>query len=547
MTQAATSTLGIAFLIDNAGNSHFKSGATGKSGKRAGGIGQGGSVGVRYDPWNGHPSFYGGVSFLYTGGGKNHYTIPWIGQGSAYFLSLGILVDEGSACHFKAEVDSQGQGLHLGAGLVLQKGTGNHFEGGWGSLGVGGDRSVGMYIGTGGHHTYKGTVQNQGTARKPLGLGVFIDLQGNNFYSFEASSNANIQKPQWPNEWPSAFFMALGGGNNYPEHIDGMLRGENRIWGIPGHSVGIDQKANGGYPLKKLLEKFPQKSQTIFPFNPFEGWETNTAFRPLKIAANHDELTLQMIEVMHSDYEKRRQLYERMDLYIFNHPQEQVDLSILLTDPATAPEDQFNYAALWAIQTENRNHLEQVIKALKDGLISSGYARKMGIKLIGKLAKNDEKIEVFPAIMKEDPLEENQAIAAFYLSQIPMPEILELIKPAFTSPSEQVRYFVVKGLLETTQNRDKVLVEISPLFNDPSLYVRRAAAMTAISLKDKTAIPVLLDTLKTDTLDTTDNYGDNIFNHLASYVGVNYGTNKEAWFKWWEQTKNTFEFPTNTK
>lgn len=64
MAQAATSTLGVAFLIDNGGHNSYTSGVSGKQGtSREGGIGQGGSTGVRGDPWLNNPSFYGGLSF----------------------------------------------------------------------------------------------------------------------------------------------------------------------------------------------------------------------------------------------------------------------------------------------------------------------------------------------------------------------------------------------------------------------------------------------------------------------------------------------------
>ena len=76
---------------------------------------------------------------------------------------------------------------------------------------------------------------------------------------------------------------------------------------------------------------------------------------------------------------------------------------------------------------------------------------------------------------------------------------------------------------------------------------KRAAALSAISLHFKEAIPVLLDTLQFKTLDTEENYGDNLYNELSNLVGVDLGLDREAWVQWWEKVKDSFEFPTQLK
>ena len=84
---------------------------------------------------------------------------------------------------------------------------------------------------------------------------------------------------------------------------------------------------------------------------------------------------------------------------------------------------------------------------------------------------------------------------------------------------------------------------VLPLFNDMSFYVRRAAGLTAISLRDKEGVSVVLNTLQFETLDTRDNYGNNIFKQLSTYLGVDFGLDKEAWINWWNRSKNNFSFP----
>ncbi len=546
MAQAAASTLGIAFLVANAGSDTYQCGVQGQGGTLYGGIGQAGSIGFRYYPWVGQPCLYGGVAFLYSGGSDNSFKIPWLGQGSAYFLGAALLVADGTGDNFQADYDSQGQGLHLAAGLLLKKGGHDRYEGGWGSLGVGADRSVGMFINTGGYNAYAGTEQSIGTARKPKALGVFIDTAGHNAYSFKKHSNASVQWPISPLEWPKALFLEFGGQNSYPQNGDEIQRGDNLSWGTPPHAIGIDspgtEKAEKD-ELASLFALFPETPRVPFAFNPDSGWTANTAYRPLKVAAQAEQLQQQIAEIPTADYDRRRQLYESIDLLRFSHPSFEVDLSSLLENPEMISEDQFNYAALWAIQNGKCAHYAEVAEALASGRMATDYARKLAIAFITRCGP-PEANDLLAQVMQEDPSEENRATAARFLALRITSATLDLLKPGLESPSEMVRYGAVKGLQDSPV--ENVLPLISARFDDASFYVRRAAAMAAISLKDKAGIPVLLETLEFDTLDTEDNYGDNLYNTLAKYVGVNFGLDRAAWMLWWQKSQATFAFPDKT-
>ncbi|MBA3720944.1 MAG: HEAT repeat domain-containing protein [Parachlamydiaceae bacterium] len=540
MAQAASSTLGTSFLVDNIGNSSFEAGISGKGGTRFCGIGQGGSIGTRFSPWRGNPSFYGGVSFLYNGSGQNNYKNSWYSQGSAYFLGAGILVNDEEKGNYFAEVDSQGQGLHLAAGLLMQYGSNANFNGGWGSTGVAGDRSLGMLINFGSNNLFKGPSMCIGTARKPRAFGVFIDLGGNNSYSFENESCANIQKPESPLEWPTALFLHIGNKNNYPQNVDEMQRGSNLTWGIKDHSFGIDVETKLTQDSDTLFDNLPAEPSLDFPFDPLNGWKSNNAYFPLNIASNNKELNSQIQQILSGNYEERRHLYECIDLYRFLHPDIKIDLAPLLQDLANISEDQFNYAILWAINDKDHANLNKIIDALKQGLISSSYAREMAILLIGKIGKI-KGTAVLSEVMDRDADEKNQARAAFYLAQIPTPEAVNLLRPGLESNSEIILYSIAKGLQDNPV--PDVLELTTPLFDNNSFYVRRAAALTAISLHDKNGIPVLLETLKYNTLDTTENYGVNIYNDLSKYVGVNFGLDKDKWLAWWNRVKHRYKFP----
>ena len=548
MAQSASSTLGVAFLIDSQGNDSYTAGVAGKGGSRFGGIGQGGSTGVRYYPWINNPSFYGGLSFLYNGGGNNTFMTPWLGQGSAYFLSAGIAVIDGPNNRFNADYDAQGQGLHLSAGLLLQHGGYNHHKGGWGSIGAAGDLSVGMCINTGGNNIYEATEQSLGAARKPKALAVFIDTQGKNSYLFQKGSCGNVQRPESPLKWPRALFLQISAeGNQYSQNADEMKRGSDLRWGIESngiaYGIGIDTAVKVNTIARQIFDTLPQSPRIPFPFDPVKSLSTNTAYRPLKRALNETEFQLLVQKVLTADYDQRRQLYESIDLLRFSQPTFTIDLSPLLANPATIPEDQLSYAILWALINKNVIHLTAVSNALAQGQIASEYATRIALFYIGKLSRQNID-SLLTKIMLNDTSEENRAIAANFLASRACNSSLRLLTAGLESNSDMVRYAIAKGLQGSALPH--VLPLITPLLHDPSFYVRRAAAFTAISLHDKKAIPVLLETLQYDTLDTENNYGDNIYSALAEYVGVNFGVNKKAWIDWWENNKNSFEFPTKS-
>ena len=535
MAQAASSTQGVAFLIDNGGGNSYTAGESGKGGTLEGGIGQGGTSGVRADPWLNNPSFYGGLSFLYIGGGRNQLKTAWLGQGSAYFLGAGIIVAEGSNDIFEADSNSQGQGLHLAAGLVLKNGEQGKFKGGWGSLGVSGDRSIGMFISRGGNNHFEGTDQSVGSSRKPKSVGVFIEQGSQNTYIFQKLSNASIQFPQSPKDWSSALFVELGGESQYPENVDEFKRGNNKEWGIKNHSVGISINETSH---EDIFSRFHASPQVPYPFDPLHGWPSNTAYRPL-VHANEKAQEL-ADELLTADYDRRRQIYETLDLIRFNDRKIRDDLSLILQNPATVPEDAFNYAVLWALRNKDKADLSEITNALRLGSFTSEYARKMAVSLVGTFW-TPEATPLLTHIMLTDQSQAIRYYAALSLAlHLSGASILE---QGTKSDSELVRYAIAKGL-QGSQN-PSALALVLPLFNDPSFYVRRAAGMTALSLGDKEGIPVVLDTLQYETLDTDENYGNNIYTQLSTYLGVDFGLDKQGWINWWNQAKHHFQLKKN--
>lgn len=539
MAQAASSTLGVAFLIDNQGDNSYTSGVSGKGPtSRYGGIGQGGSAGVRGDPWLNNASFYGGLSFLYIGGGDNKLKTVWLGQGSAYFLGAGIVVAEGSNDIFEADYDSQGQGLHLAAGLVFKKGFHNRFKGGWGSLGVSGDRSVGMFIGIGGNNSYEGTDQSIGSSRKPRSVGMFLEIGGQNAYTFQKLSNARIEFPQSPKEWSSALFLEVGKDSHYPVNVDEFKRGNEMQWGIENHSAGISTESLSQNSAETVFAKFHAEPQVPFTFDPLHGWDSNTSYQALLYNPQGAQELAQEIEA--ANYDRRRQIYETLDLMRFKNRKSEYDLSFLLQNPTNMDEDAFNYAVLWALRNKDKVNLEAIKNALSAESFTSEYARKMAVILVGTFW-TPEAIPLLAKVMFQDKSEEVRYYAALALALHMSADSVDILKQGSSSNSELVRYAIAKGLQESSN--PSALAIVVPLFNDDSFYVRRAAGLTALSLGDKNGVSIVLDTLQYETLDTGDNYGDNIYKQLSTYLGVDFGLDKQAWINWWNQVKEDFQLP----
>ncbi len=529
MAQSASSTLGASFLIERQGGNSMSCGQSGKGGKRFGGIGQGGSSGVRGYPWLNRPSLYGGLAFLLLGDGGNHLKTAWLGQGSAYFLGAGILVAEGENDLFEADFDAQGQGLHLAAGLLLHKGGHSHFKGGWGSIAVGGDRAIGMLINLGSHNVYEGTEQSIGTSRKPKAMGLFIGLGGQNSYNFNTLSCARIQYPQYPNEWSKALFVQFAGGNNYTQNIDDQERGDGKIWGIQPHSMGSSET----FPMlqpEELFEFFPNQPRLPFSFDPHSGWKENSFFRPLP-TLERDPTAL----IKEGKYDTRRQIYERLDLNRFTDRSHDPDLSALFQDPAALPDDALSYAILWGLRHKSQYELEPLKKALTLETIGSSINRKMALSLLS-ISWDPSMAALFKQLMTQDPSDEVRYTAALALTQNGSEEILPFLAEGSKSPLEVVRFAIAKGLQESSI--PNALTIVIPLFNDSSVYVRRAAGLTALSLGDKRGVPVILETLSFSSLDTDENYGDNIYAQLKKYLEVDFGRDPDAWKNWWAEQKS---------
>lgn len=200
------------------------------------------------------------------------------------------------------------------------------------------------------------------------------------------------------------------------------------------------------------------------------------------------------------------------------------DLSHLLQNPQN--EDSFNYAVLWALRNKNKIDIQVITNAISSNHFPSEYARKMAVALVGTFW-TPAATPLLEHLMLQDPSEEIRYYAALALAL----HSIESLEQGLRCDSELVRYAIAKGLQESPHPSALALVQ--PLFKDESFYVRRAAGLTALSLGSKEGMSIVLETLRYDTLDTGENYGDNIYRQLSMYLGVDFGLDKQAWINWW--------------
>ena len=569
MCQAASSTLGVAFLADGGGDDVYRCGRPAdRHFTESIGIGQGGAAGVRDYPWKGKPAFYGGVAFLDDAGGNDSFYCPVFCQGGAYFLGAAVLVNSGGDDRFVSSADSQGGSIHLAAGLMIKEGGNDRYDTGWGSLGVGGDRGVGVFIDTGGNDRYRSGGHGIGSARKPKALGLFVDLGGDDTYSMGKMSCGKVQRPSSPTAWPYALFLDLGGADRYSGPGEGLSRGNNKSWSFAKVGFGVDKEVDPRSAESVLFAAFPAKPRTSIPFDPLGGWKGNRSHRPLlellkppsrpasrtspttkragrgarpaalRPVPRMGRVTRLLAELPTAGYDRRRQIYESLDLARFTAVKgwDWSSVAHVLRTPAGAPVDLIGWAALWSRLDRTPGSLPIVAGALKRGSVRSAYARSLLIRMVGAVGGRAA-VGVLGDRLLKDPDPGCRMVAGWELAGLGRESAIVVLRRGIEDPAPVVRYGICRGLRDS--KIPGALSLVLPLLKDPDLYVRRAAAVAAISLGHRGGIPVLLRTMKVKTLDTGRNYGHNLFATLTLYVGKRVGKplglDVAKWWSWWRR------------
>ena len=537
--QAAATTGGSAFMVESEGDDVLRCGLpAAEFWTRAMGIGQGGAVGLRDYPWKRKPSFYGGLAFLDDAAGDDDLWSVAFCQGGAYCLGTGIMMNGDGDDRYVNRTGGHGAVVHLAAGLMIDEAGNDRYEGAWGSTGVGGDRGVGICIDGSGDDRYRGGSHNLGSARKPLALGLLADLAGNDVYRFEGESCARVQRPRDPGEWPRALFLDLGGRDLYaPAEPDGLARGDSLAWEFEGHGHGLD--AESPLSLSAFLEALPARPRVTFAFDPIAGWSGNLHGAPL--AADSAALAGRdwPWELSNAGHDERRRLYEEMDLARWTgvKPADGTLSALLARDPG-APADRLAHAAVWAELDSLPAAGPALARALRREDADADAARRLMLRALGKVGGDEADTLLARALRHElDPDCRREAARA--LGSRGGGDNLAALLDAQEDPSPLVRISLCRGLRDSEE--EGALSIVRPLFADSVLQVRRQALLTAVSVGHKPAVGALLESLDVATLDTGENYGQNLFADLAGYLGEEHyermGTDLAAWRAWWRKAE----------
>jgi len=507
---------------------------------RAMGIGQGGAVGLRDYPWKRKPAFYGGLAFLDDAAGDDDLWSVAFCQGGAYCLGTGVMVNGAGDDRYVNRSNGHGAVVHLAAGLMIDESGDDRYDGAWGSTGVGGDRGVGVCIDMAGDDRYRGGAHNLGSARKPLALGLFADLSGNDIYRFEGESCAKVQRPRDPGEWPRALFIDLSGKDLYAPAIpDGLVRGDTLAWSFEGHGVGLDAEL----PISPtaFLDFLPTRPRVTFPFDPIAGWPGNVQGTPL--AADSATATLRdwPAELSAAGFDERRRLYEELDLarWAGAVPDAALLPALIAGDP-DAPSDRLAYAAVWAELDSLTEAGPALARALRRDDADADAARRLLLRALGHVGGSEADTLLARVLLHDfDPGCRREAARALGIRG--GRDNLTSLRDALEDPSPLVRISLCRGLRDSETRGALSLVR--PLFADSVLQVKRQALLTAVSVGHKPAVGALLESLAVATLDTGENYGQNLFADLARYLGEEHyermGTDLAAWRAWWREAQRS--------
>ncbi|MBZ0136224.1 MAG: peptidyl-prolyl cis-trans isomerase [Planctomycetes bacterium] len=178
--QGFAQVMGVGVLTDGDGNDLYYAG--GKYlheplfNDRYQSLSQGFAIGNRYGETG------GGVGMLLDeGDGNDVYQADIYGQGSSYWYSLGMLVDEGGNDTYTLGQYGQGGGIHLSAGILVDlKGNDSYTNPHGVGLGGAHDWAVGWLIDREGDDLYQGNGQGQGLN---FAVGIMMDCAGNDSHS----------------------------------------------------------------------------------------------------------------------------------------------------------------------------------------------------------------------------------------------------------------------------------------------------------------------------------------------------------------------------
>lgn len=231
------STMGIGLLADMGGNDIYYAG--GKYSDKPlnpdsyNSMAQGFAMGRR-------PDFGGGIGFLYDESGNDFYNADVYAQGASYWCSAGFLIDEHGQDRYLATEYAQGAGIHFSYGFLADLEGNDHYFSAMGpSLGEGHDFACGILIDSSGDDWY--SVSGGMGVGLHNSFGLFADISGNDVYNI--TEQLGIGDANYSRGFSGlGIFLDLEGKDFYP-----YGRGYNdACWINQDYGIGIDKFSDRG-------------------------------------------------------------------------------------------------------------------------------------------------------------------------------------------------------------------------------------------------------------------------------------------------------------
>jgi len=220
-------TRGLGAILEAAGNDFYTSG--GKTpdmrmpDKSCVSLSQGMGMGIR--PWDTNPlSMPGGIGLLADAEGNDNYVADYFGQGSAYWMGLGILRDKQpappadnpnwrQADHYFSGRYSQGAGIHTAFGALIDTGGEDTYVAYFGvAQGCGHDGGYGILEDRGADNDFYESNWLAMGAGNDTGIGVLLDHGGADRFCTNGQSLGQGNIPAQSTTGSVGIFMKLGGG-----------------------------------------------------------------------------------------------------------------------------------------------------------------------------------------------------------------------------------------------------------------------------------------------------------------------------------------------
>lgn len=550
--QGFGSTMGIGVLTNLKGNDNYVAGVdTPLIQSRFSGVGQGSAMGIQSLDFSRMPNFWGGIGFLVEGQGNDRYQGGHFSQGASRCLSLGALIDSQGDDIFTAISHSQGSASYLSLGILVDQSGVDRYQATVDSQGVGENRAAGLLLDYKGDDRYKLTDGGgQGFGRGPIALGIQIDYSGDDKYESTDFSQGDVFPAADPFSWPTGILIDHYGQETYLFHQqNGAARGNDITWVSRQGGVGVDtslppvmyfanQTGKGRYQLYDMppipeIEDTSSQSSALGSDDYYQRFHALSQI--LSSKKRNISALVKAIDLGHSEY--RRLLMEGILITLYSNPITTADVTDLSLLCEIDDSDLKRFFIEIAEFRRAKSGSSVILSLLND---SDSDVRRAAIWTIGEL-HDTAAIDRLVEISHNDIDSRCRQEAIHSLSVLAPKEYTRLFIEKLEDPNDGVQYACLNALGKTGAREAVATLQLWASSED--LHFRRSAAKSLVQLGEKTGLPVLIDSLRSISLDNSTYQTDNLPVFLMQHTNVDYGFDLPSWEKWWQESERTINLP----